>query len=303
VRGALREGRTRLAAATEEAALESELLLRHALGLGRVQLYQRLSERLTRQQFAAFRALVERRLADEPTSYITGNREFFGLDFEVTPAAIVPRPETETLVELVTAFARERYGDAPFTLVDVGTGCGAIAVSVAHALPGARVLANDISCAAVALARRNAARHRVAGRVELVEGDALGWLRSPSTRSAADAVRAVRANGEDEPGRRVDLIAANLPYVRTSDWERLPPEIRDHEPRTGLDGGPDGLRVIARLLAQLPECLAPGGALFAEIGDDQGKAAAALARGAFPEGDIRIERDLAGRDRVLVVHT
>ncbi len=307
IREALREGSRLLAAAgSDEAALEAELLLEHALGLDRVHFYQRLAEELTPQQAERFRALLDRRLAHEPTAYILGHREFFGLELEVTPAAIIPRPETETLVELVIAFARERFGEAAFTMADVGAGGGAIAVAVAHELPQAQVIAIDVSPEALALAERNARRQGVAGRIRFVQGDLLEPLRSPSTRSPPIRIGALRLRVSGG----VDVIAANLPYVRTADWKRLPPEIRDHEPRGGLDGGPDGLRLIERLVEQacLPagrrrRHLKPGGALFVEIGDDQGQATSQLARGAFPGAAVEVKPDLAGLERVLVLRT
>ena len=282
IREALHQGSRLLAAeaASDEAELEAELLLRHALGVDRVHLFQRLNETLTPARERRYRRLLDRRLAHEPTPYITGHKEFFGLDFEVTPAAIIPRPETETLVELAIAFIETRETGRETQIVDVGVGCGAIAVSIAHELPNARVIAIDVSKLALRLAGRNAARHGVAGRITFLHGDLLAPL-----------------------DVRAGVITANLPYVRTADWLAEPPEIREREPRRGLDGGPDGLRLIRRLLRQSPAHLAPGGALFIEIGDEQGAAAAAAARAAFPRAKIEVRPDLAGFDRVLVVYT
>jgi len=263
---------------SDEASLEAELLLMEATGLDRVHLYQRLDEEVAPEEAAVFQRYLERRLAHEPVPYIVGHKEFFGLEFEVAPCALIPRPETETLVELVIAYARGRGG--PLTIADIGTGTGIIAVAVAWALPEARVIATDIAEESLALARRNAERHGVAGRMTFAQGDLLDALSEP-----------------------VDVIAANLPYVKTADWEALPPEIREYEPRSGLDGGPDGLRLIERLLAEAPRWLRQRGALFEEIGDTQGPAAAEMARRYFPDAEVRVERDLAGRDRVLVVRT
>ena len=263
---------------SDEASLEAELLLCHALRTDREDLYRRLNDPLAQDEAATFQALMRRRLSREPTAYITGRREFFGLEFEVTPAALIPRPETETLVEAVIHFANERYAGAPFTMADIGVGCGTIAVAVAEALPNARVIATDQSPEALALAERNAARHGLREHVEFRRGDLLQPL-----------------------GQPVDVIAANLPYVTTADWQALPPEIRDHEPRQALDGGEDGLRVIERLLREAPVRLRPGGALFVEIGDEQGPAATEMAREAFPGAGVEVLPDLAGRDRVLVV--
>jgi len=262
---------------SDEASLEAELLLCHALDLDRARLYQRLNDPLG-VSAANFGALVERRRAHEPLAYILGRREFFGLDFEVGPAALIPRSETETLVEAVIGFANERFGGVAFTMADIGVGCGTIAVAVAEALPNARVIATDQSAGALALASRNAEKHGVAFRIEFRCGDLL-----------------------DQLGEPVDVIAGNLPYVTTADWERLPPEIRDHEPRTGLDGGPDGLRVIERLLRAAPAHLRAGGAVFAEIGVGHGAAAFAIAQEALQGATVEVRPDFSGRDRVLVV--
>ncbi len=281
IREALRRGSRLLAeASSEEASLEAELLLAHALSTDRSRLYQRLRDGLPPDAESAFDALIQRRLNHEPTPYILGRKEFYGLELEVTPAAIIPRPETETLVELVIASVRARGAGRRTRVAAVGVGCGAIAVPLAVHLPEADLIATDISPDALALARRNAERHRVAERIRFLHGDLLAPLDAP-----------------------VDVIAANLPYVRTGDFEAGPPEIREHEPRLGLDGGPDGLRLITRLLRDAPPCLKPGGALFAEIGEERGKGALSLARESFPEARIEVKRDLSGLDRVLVVLT
>lgn len=280
VREALREGERLLrGVASDEAELEAELLLRHALSVDRVHLYQRLTDEISPAAYRRYRKLLDRRLRHEPTAYILGHREFFGLEFELTRAAIIPRPETEVLVELAVAFVNERFDARPFDFADVGVGCGAIAVVVAREMPAARVTAIDISKRALALARRNARRHGVEDRIRFLHGDALGPLDAP-----------------------VDIIAANLPYVRTADLAAAVPEIREHEPRRGLDGGADGLKLVRRLLRQAPAHLRPGGALFAEIGDEHGPTASALARAAFPEARVEVRPDLAGLDRVLCVY-
>lgn len=278
IREALLEARHLLSG--DESALEAELLLMHALGVYRARLYQRLAEPLAPEASAAHRRLLDRRLAGEPLPYITGHREFFALDFETTPAALIPRPETETLVELAIAFARERCAGRRIAIADIGTGSGVIAVALARELPLARIVATDISADALALARRNAARHDVADRIDFREGDLIGPLAEP-----------------------VQMIAANLPYVTASQLESSPPEIRDHEPRVALDGGSDGLDVIRQLLAQAPARLAESGALFCEIGAWQGDAAREIGRRAFPRARIEIARDLSGRDRVLAVYS
>ncbi len=373
---ALAAARRRLrAAAIEEADLEAEVLLRHALGLGsdRAALFRRLDEVADPAAIASFDTFVERRLAHEPSAYITGRREFYGREFEVNDAVLIPRPETETLVEVAIEIASvvpatstvplshpsegprepeanpehfqsikgsrepelrpERFQsiegsyepkghpERMQSILDVGTGSGCIAVSLALALPAARVYASDSAAAALAVARRNAARHGVAERITFLEADLLDFDRRDADRRDAplshpsEGSREPQANperfqsiqGSREPKahperfQSVDLIVANLPYVKTSDWLALPPELRDHEPRAALDGGPDGLAPIRRLLTAAAAHLHPGGALCLEFGDGQADAVIALARGAFPDASISARSDLAGRPRVLVV--
>ena len=277
---ALRQAQRLLPQVSDEPELEAELLLRHCLGVDRASLYRLLTAELSEEEQQRFRDLVRRRLIHEPTAYIIGHKEFFGLDFEVTPVAIIPRPETEVLVELAIEAAHKKLLADALPIADVGTGSGAIAVALASALPEGKITATDTSPEALELAQRNAARHRVDKRIRFLQSDLLDTV----------------------PGR-VDVLVANLPYVTTADWKALPPEIKDHEPREGLDGGPDGLRVIERLLEQAPARLSPSGVLLAEIGDMQGRAAKAAARAAFPEAAVKVMPDPSGRDRVLAVHT
>ncbi len=256
------------------------MLLRHALDLDRTQLYQRLRDDLPPEADSAYSALLERRLRREPTAYIIGRKEFYCLELEVGPVAAVPRPETELLVEHMLALAQRRGSDARLTIVDVGTGCGAIALALAAGLPHADIIATDCSSAALDLARRNARRLGLDARVRFLCGDLLSPLE------------------ED-----VDLIAANLPYCRTSDWESLAPEPRYYEPRQALDGGPDGLRLIERLVRQAPTRLRPGGAILLEIAYDQGEAVRLLASQAFPQAALEVKQDLAGLDRLVIIQT
>ncbi|HZP25675.1 MAG TPA: peptide chain release factor N(5)-glutamine methyltransferase [Dehalococcoidia bacterium] len=275
VQEALLAGVRALREVSDEAHLEAELLLCHALQTDRVHLYQRLQEPIDAESEARYRGLLERRLAHEPTPYILGRREFYGLDLELNLDALIPRPETEQLVERALMFLRDR--PAPL-VADVGTGSGAIALALAANLPpSSRILAIDSSEAALRLARRNAGRLGLAGHIEFVQADLL-----------------------TAQSDQLDVIVANLPYVRTSDWESALPEVR-HEPRASLDGGPDGLRIIARLLEQAPPLLKPGGAVFLEIGEGQGRAAAELARNAFPDAAVTVHADLAGLDRIVEI--
>ncbi len=263
------------AAAIEDARLEAEVLLRHVLKLDRAHLYARLQEDLSPDAEAAFRSLLTRRLSREPTAYIIGHREFYGLDLETTPAALIPRPETELLVEEALARARRRHQPL---IVDVGTGNGAVAVALAVHLPNAVVVAIDVSREALVLAARNARRHGVQRRIVFLRADLLSAL-----------------------GRPADIVVANLPYVRSADWEALPPEIREHEPRMALDGGASGLREIERLLQQAPPRLRAGGSLLVELGAPQAGDALAMAGRRFPDASVRVLPDAAGLDRLLAV--
>jgi len=264
---------------TSNPRLEAELLLQHALGLDRTQLYQRLHDEMPPDKEAAYHDLVWRRLCGEPTPYIIGQADFYDIELAVAPAAAIPRPETELLVEEVLALAGERLQGTPaLAIVDVGTGCGAIALALATHLPSAQIIATDISPAALALAQGNAESLGLASSVRFLCGDLLAPLE-----------------------QAVDIVVANLPYVRSTEWERLPVEIRCHEPREALDGGPDGLRAIERLLRQAPAYLCPGAALLLEIGYDQGPAVVALASEVFPEAAIVVKKDLAGLDRLVTI--
>jgi len=265
----------------EDPDLEAEVLLRHVLQLDRTYLFLRLPDELPDEQVAEFQELVARRLAHTPTAYLTGRREFYSMSFAVGPGVLIPRPETEHLVEAALEIGREQVAArGRATLVDVGTGSGAVALAVAKHLPALRVLAVDISPAALAVATLNAKRLRLAGRVTFLHGDLLEPLREP-----------------------VEIVAANLPYVPTEVWRALPPEIRDHEPRAALDGGGDGLRLIDRLLAQAPSYLTPGGVVLLEMAYDQAGALRELAAERLPGAGVEIQKDLAGHDRIAVIRT
>jgi release factor glutamine methyltransferase len=253
--------------------LEAEILLMHVLGVSRSTLFTYPEHTLTRRQIDQYRTLVAERVLGYPLPYLTGTIEFYGLDMEVTPEVLIPRPETEVLVEL--ALARR-----PATVVDVGTGSGCIAVALATHLPDVTVYAIDISPSALVVAQRNAQRHHVAERIHFIVGDLL----------------------DRRPGP-VDLIVSNPPYISADEWASLPSAIRHHEPRLALDGGPDGMQVIRRLLSQSEGLLEPGGALLIEIGANQGGDAQDVAHTVFPDDGtiIEVHPDLAGRGRVLEV--
>ena len=277
-------------AGIDDANFEAELLLRHALGLGpnRAALLTRLAElqAIEDEALVAYEALLTRRLAHEPSAYILGRREFAHFELEVTPAVLIPRPETETVVEEAIRLARrllsapDRATDEGFVIADIGTGAGPIALTLARALPGARVIATDVSPEALDVAQRNATRHALDQRVAFLHGDLLAPL-----------------------SQQLDLLVANLPYVTTSDLEALQPEVRDHEPSMALHGGADGLELIKRLFSEANAHLRPHAALVLEIGYDQGETAASAAAEAFPDAQIAVLNDLAGRPRVLIIET
>jgi len=263
-------------AGVDEARLDAELLLAHILGLNRAAILAQPERPLTPKELTRFRDVVARRAAREPLPYITGHREFFDLDFVVDARVLIPRPETELLIEHALRIARTVPG--PLDIADVGAGSGAIAVTLAVHLPHATVYALDDSAGALVVTAENARRHNVAGRIQCRQGDFLAPLPGP-----------------------VNLIAANLPYVATGEWLELLPELSDYEPRAALDGGPDGLDAIDHLLATAGPYLHPGGALLLEIGASQGVAVTALARRYFPAADIQLHRDYAGLDRLVIV--
>ena len=257
----------------EDATLESELLLRHTLKIDRVRLYVESERELTSEQETTFWQLVDRRLKGEPTAYITGHREFYGLDFDVSPAVLIPRPETELLVEKALALAKSRPAA---TVADIGTGCGAIAIALVKHIPEVRIYATDISTEALRVARNNAEKHGVTGRITFLQGNLLEPLPEP-----------------------VDLIIANLPYVRRSDIPQKGP--LSFEPRAALDGGEAGLDTIRELCRQVSGKLRPNGCLLLEIGQGQVKAVSDLLKSRFPAATIEVAPDLAGIERVVAL--
>ena len=243
-------------AGVPEARREAASLLTHAIGRDRAYLFTHDGESLGAGKSSAFFALVERRAAGEPLQYVTGRQEFYGLDFEVTPDVLIPRPETELLVE--AALEVLRGSDAPL-VCDVGTGSGCIPVALLHEREDARAVALDISPAALQVARRNAERHGVSTRLQTLVSDCFGALRDGGLK-----------------GRTFPLIVSNPPYVAESDLSGLQREVRDHEPRVALTPGGDGLSVIRRLVSEAPDFLTPRGHLLFEIGFNQHEQVAAL---------------------------
>ena len=263
------------AANSPSPSLEAQVWLGAVCGLSRASLLAHPEIELEPAEATRFLDGVQRLAGGYPLPYLTGRIEFYGLEFLVTPDTLIPRPETEELVELaleiVAPLERPR-------IADVGTGSGCIAVALAVQRPAAELEAIDASEAALAIARRNAAAHRVADQIRFRHGHLLEPLSRP-----------------------VHLIAANLPYVSDAEWDTLPPGVREHEPAAALRGGPDGLRLVDELLQQAPAALLPGGTMLLEIGAAQGTAALDLVRSRLPAAQVELRQDHAGRDRLLLI--
>ncbi|WPB73876.1 peptide chain release factor N(5)-glutamine methyltransferase [Archangium violaceum] len=252
--------------------LTTEVLLAHALKTTRVRLYVDLDRPLEKTELATFRALIERRMAGEPTQYLTGVREFYNRPFKVDARVLIPRPETELLVE---AALHQLPKDGPGLALDVCTGSGCIAISLAAERPQATVMATDLSADACALARENAQALGVAERVTVLQGNLYAPL---------------------PPDARFDVVVSNPPYIATAEIPTLSAEVR-REPHMALDGGPDGLVLIRKVIEGARRVLKPGGLLAMEIGETQGDAVKALLQAAGYD-DARVEKDLERRDRL-----
>ncbi|MDQ0872218.1 release factor glutamine methyltransferase [Paenibacillus sp. V4I3] len=263
-----------------EAASCVELLLQHLLSCSRTELLFRFPEQFPVELAEKWRQLVERKAAGEPVQYIIGEQDFFGLPFAVSPAVLIPRPETELLVEALLHEGSRLFPQGAPLLADVGTGSGAIPVTVAHARPAWRVAASDISAAALEMARVNAQRHGVAARVEWLEGDLL----------------------EPFIARRIapDILVSNPPYIPDGDLPALQPEVRLFEPHTALFGGVEGLDLYRRMISQLPQLPRIPTVVGFEVGIRQAEAVAAMLRAAADWDEIRFVPDLQGIDRHVI---
>jgi release factor glutamine methyltransferase len=276
IKDALTDGAATLkAAGVDEARNQVSLLLMHVLDRDRTFLLAHPEEDLSPKQFEQYRSLVARRAEGCPLQYLTGRQEFFQLDFEVTPDVLIPRPETELIVEAGIELLKDQA--APF-FADLGTGSGAIVISLLQELPQARAIAVDVSPSALAVAKRNAERHAVIDRLQLVESDLFSAI---------------------DPGASFDLIVSNPPYVTANDLGSLQREVQ-YEPQAALDGGPDGLVVIRRLLKDASDFLPAHGYLVFEIGFDQHEAVRAMTDHAVWEL-IELRKDLQGIPRTVVL--
>jgi release factor glutamine methyltransferase len=261
-----------LAVRGDESRSLAELLWAAATGRSRLDVYREPERSLAGEPAARVRAWVDALRAGAPLQYVLGWTEFRGRRFDCDRRALIPRPETEELADrILSGPIRTRRHPA---IADIGTGSGCLAVTLALERPDARIIATDACEDALALARENAARHGVRERIEWKTGDLLSPIEDQS----------------------LDLLAANLPYVDADEWARLPPVVREYEPRMALDGGPAGLGPLKRLAADAPRALRPGGAVALEIGEDQADAVGFLLRKAGFE-EVRLHRDLAGRPR------
>jgi release factor glutamine methyltransferase len=231
--------------------LSAEILLASQLHLNRVQLYLRYDQPLTEKEVEGYRALIRRRLSREPVQYITGTQEFWAMEFVVNPSVLIPRPETEVLVEQAVSLREENSDlqEEGVNLLDLGTGCGALAVALACEFENALIYASDLSEEALRVARQNAEKHRVADRITFRSGDLF-------TPFAGEATR-------------FDMILSNPPYIPADAFETLSPEVRDHEPRSALDGRDQGMHYIIRILKEAAGYLVPGGWILMEMDPEQ----------------------------------
>ncbi len=261
-----------------DARLEAEVLVMNVMRMARQSIFAEQETEVSAQQQETLDELLARRYQREPLAYILGMREFYGINVVLTPAVLIPRPETEGLVEHALFMAMMGMESRQLTIADVGTGSGAIAINLAIHLPAARIFAVDVADAVLDVAAYNIRAHGVGDRVKLGIGDMLEAVPEP-----------------------VDLIVANLPYIPTDRIPTLQPEVQQ-EPVLALDGGADGLDLIRRLLTQAEDKLKPNGIILLEMDPEQVTVVQDLAKQHFPEGSTSVEQDLAGMDRILTIH-
>lgn len=261
-----------------EPRASAELLLAHVLSKDRLFLYLNYDRPMETGELAAFRTYIKRRLAGEPNQYITGTQEFWSLPFRVNPNVLIPRPETELLVEVVLEFLRS--SDSNISILDLGTGSGAIAIALARELSGVRIVATDLSMAALQLARENARMNKVDEKIHFVRSDMFAAISISS--------------------EKFTVVVTNPPYVSHAEFSKLAREIRDYEPRGALDGGPDGLTAIKYIIKEASTVLCQTGALIMEMGADQAESVSTLVRDSQHYQSYRIIKDYSGIDRVLL---
>jgi len=263
---------------SESARLDAELLTSHSLQLRRLDLYLQYDRPLREDELEPIRALLRRRAAGEPVAYLVGEREFYGRTFRVTPAVLIPRPDTETLVEAALRWARARGDTTPLRIADAGTGSGCIGVTMAAELPDVEVVASDVSPGALEVARDNAQRLGVAARFTAVQG---AWCEP------------LRAHAP------FDMLLSNPPYVTTAEVDELAADVRNFEPRDALAAGDDGMRAYAELLACAPSLMGSAGYVAVEVDPRRAAQVEKLMAQAWPQATTRRLRDLTDRDRVI----
>jgi len=263
----------------DDSYVEARMLLGHVTNLSPVQIHTEPEQTLSQEEEGKLQELVARRLKHEPAAYILRHREFHGIDFYIDTRVLIPRPETEVLVDTALEFAKSRSCiTRPLLVADIGTGCGAIAISLALNLPRSKIYATDLSSSALEVARLNCGYHRVAEQVTILSGNLLQPLPEP-----------------------VDLIVANLPYIKNSELPSLSPEIAKFEPRMALDGGRSGLDCIRQLLQQVIKKVNAGGCLLLEIGQNQEKEVSRLIHSCLNEVNFRFIVDFNGINRVVKI--
>lgn len=262
----------------DDSHIEARMLLGHITKLSPAQIYTQPERTLSKEQEGNLQELVERRLRHEPAAYIVNHREFYGIDFYVDSRVLIPRPETELLVDTAIEFASSTYLARPLLIADIGTGCGAIAVSLALNLPHSKIHATDVSPLALEVARLNCERHAVTDRITLLQGNLLEPLPEP-----------------------VDLLVANLPYIKSSELANLSPEIIQFEPIIALDGGQRGLDYVRQLLEQAEGRINAKGCLLLEIGQNQENEVSHLIRSLLNKVNFVFISDLNGIKRVVKI--
>jgi release factor glutamine methyltransferase len=253
----------------------AEILLAHTLSVKRIDLYLRYDQPLNSGELQSFKLLIKRRISREPVAYIVGRKEFWGLDFEVGPGTLIPRPETECLVERALEVMDAGVSRKPWKILELGTGSGAIITALAKERPGQHYFASDRSCQTLGLAHRNACANGLDGVIHFFAGD---WFAPVSD--------------------RLDMVVSNPPYINSDVIETLQPEISRFEPAVALDGGLDGLACLRRIIAHAPDYLAPGGCLLLETGHDQHPALADLIARHTDYDSVDFSKDYSGYDRI-----
>jgi release factor glutamine methyltransferase len=258
----------------------AELLLSHILGLKRIELYTNFDKPVEQSKLDALRALVKRAADQEPIAYLVGRTEFYSMEMLVCPDCLIPRPETELLVERAIEFLRTRTGDQ--FILDLCTGCACIAVAIAKNFPNCKIIATDISDAALSIAASNVEKYKLADRITLLSGD----LFEPVIKQL--------------DGTAFDLIVSNPPYISTPEMQTLDKNVKDFEPHLALHGGPEGLDIYRRLIDQAPDFLKPGADIMMEIGYAQGPAVRGILESSDLFAEVRIEKDLSDNDRIAI---